>query len=261
MTAPEQKYDDVVFDAIDIGLILLDADRRVVGWNVWMEAASGISRADCRGPASRRICFPATVPPRLTTAISHALELGASGLVTHSLHSSDLPAAHARGAKAPPQHFHPPARQPTEPRMPAADRRCHRRRRPRTHPARAPERALRCRCRRRPGRDPDARCGRRDPAGQSGGGARIRLRLGRTHRPVDGLPARAARRVEQGLQRHPRRRRPSAGRSSSRPAARTERRATSRPRRRAGRARAAPSSRPSCATSTSGAWPSTRCAC
>ena len=25
-------------------LIVLDADRRVVGWNVWMEAASGIAR-------------------------------------------------------------------------------------------------------------------------------------------------------------------------------------------------------------------------
>ena len=54
---------------------------------------------------------------------------------------------------------------------------------------------------------------------------------------------------------------PSAGRSSSRPAARTERRAISRPRHRAGRARVVPSSPPSCATSTNGAWPSMRCVC
>ena len=98
MTAPEQKRDDAVFDAVDIGLILLDADRRVVRWNVWMEAASGISSAAAGG---RRLdeLFPDHGSPRLTTAISHALELGASGLVTHSLHSSIFPLRTHAGRK------------------------------------------------------------------------------------------------------------------------------------------------------------------
>ena len=146
-------------------------------------------------------------------------------------------------------------------RMPAADRRRHRRGGPRTHPARAPERALRCRCRQRARRDPDARCRGHDPARQSGGGAGIRL-------PADELIGQSMAfllerhgRVEQGLQGASSTARTSAVRSSSRRGARTARRAISRPRRRAGRARDGPSSPPSCATSTSGAWPSRRCAC
>ena len=35
--------------------------------------------------------FPGRIPPRLATAISQALELGASSLVTHSLHPAMLP--------------------------------------------------------------------------------------------------------------------------------------------------------------------------
>ena len=67
MTAPEQKPDDVIFDAIDIGLIVLDADRQVVGWNVWMEAASGIARLAAKGRHLDEL-FPGSVPPRLATA-------------------------------------------------------------------------------------------------------------------------------------------------------------------------------------------------
>ena len=98
MTAPEQKRDDVVFDAIDLGLILLDADRRVVGWNVWMEAASGIPRTAATGRCLTDL-FPGQLSPRLATAISHALELGASGLVTHSLHASIFPLRTHSGRK------------------------------------------------------------------------------------------------------------------------------------------------------------------
>ena len=55
-----------------------------------MENASGISDAAARG---RRLdeLFPGRIPPRLATAISQALELGASSLVTHSLHPAILP--------------------------------------------------------------------------------------------------------------------------------------------------------------------------
>ena len=49
MTVPEHDYGGGVFDAIDTGLILLDGDRRVVGWNAWMAGASGIATAAARG--------------------------------------------------------------------------------------------------------------------------------------------------------------------------------------------------------------------
>ncbi len=90
MNAPDRKVVSGVFDAIDLGLILLDGDRRVIGWNAWIENASGISDAAARG---RRLdeLFPGRIPPRLATAISQALELGASSLVTHTLHPAILP--------------------------------------------------------------------------------------------------------------------------------------------------------------------------
>jgi PAS domain S-box-containing protein len=98
MTAPEQKVDGGVFDAIDVGLIVLDAGRRVVGWNVWMEAASGIPAAAAKGRPLDEL-FPGQISPRLATAISQTLELGASGLVTHSLHSSIFPLRTRSGRK------------------------------------------------------------------------------------------------------------------------------------------------------------------
>ena len=89
MTAPEPDLPDTLFDVIDVGLILLDGEQRVAGWNGWMEHASGISEAAARGRRFEEV-FPGT-PPRLRTAISHALELGASSLITHSLHPTVFP--------------------------------------------------------------------------------------------------------------------------------------------------------------------------
>ena len=43
MFGQEDELSGAVFDALDIGLILLDSDRRMVAWNAWLEASSGIS--------------------------------------------------------------------------------------------------------------------------------------------------------------------------------------------------------------------------
>ena len=68
-------------DAVDLGLILLDGDRRVIGWNAWIEKASGIANDAARRHRLDEL-FPGRIPPRLQTAISQTLELGASSLVT-----------------------------------------------------------------------------------------------------------------------------------------------------------------------------------
>ena len=49
MIAPEPEPAGTLFDVIDVGLILLDGEQRVAGWNGWMEHASGISEAAARG--------------------------------------------------------------------------------------------------------------------------------------------------------------------------------------------------------------------
>jgi PAS domain S-box-containing protein len=85
----EVEIPDAVLDALDLGLIVLDADRRVVAWNAWLVSASGIS---FQGAAGRRMedLFPASDLHRLTSAITEALGSGASRLLTHSLHPALL---------------------------------------------------------------------------------------------------------------------------------------------------------------------------
>ncbi|MCW5734380.1 MAG: PAS domain S-box protein [Enhydrobacter sp.] len=78
-----------IHDTIDIGLVLLDGDRRIVGWNAWMEIASGLSGAAVRGRRLDEV-FP-DAPVRLSTAVAEALEFGASSLITHSLHPAVFP--------------------------------------------------------------------------------------------------------------------------------------------------------------------------
>ena len=90
MNAPDRNGVSGVFDAVDLGLILLDGDRRVIGWNAWIANASGILGAGARGHRLDEL-FPGRIPARLATAISQALELGASSLVTHTLHPAILP--------------------------------------------------------------------------------------------------------------------------------------------------------------------------
>jgi PAS domain S-box-containing protein len=90
MTAADRARRTAVFAAIDIGLISLDREKRIVGWNAWMEAASGRSAADALGRRLDEV-FPGRIPSRLNTAIGHALELGASSVITHALHPAIFP--------------------------------------------------------------------------------------------------------------------------------------------------------------------------
>ena len=89
MNAPDRNGSSGVFDAVDLGLILLDGDRRVIGWNAWIAKASGIADSAAKGHRLDEL-FPGRIPPRLDMAISQALELGASSLVTHTLHPNLL---------------------------------------------------------------------------------------------------------------------------------------------------------------------------
>ena len=182
MNAPDRKVVSGVFDAIDLGLILLDGDRRVIGWNAWIENASGISGRRRQGPS------PGRAVSRQDSAATGDGDLAGTGAGRfqsgHAHASPGHPAvAHPSRPPAGTQHLRPPERQTARPALPAADPRRHRRGGARAHPARASERALRRRRRQRARHDPDPRCRRHDPARQPGGGAAVRLFTGRAHRP------------------------------------------------------------------------------
>ena len=73
-----------------LGLIVLDEDARVLGWNVWMAFAARIAAETALG---RRLdeLFPGITTPRLSAAVAEALTTGTSSLLTHSLHPGILP--------------------------------------------------------------------------------------------------------------------------------------------------------------------------
>lgn len=100
MSQSDCRTRDVVFDAIDAGLIILDADRRVLGWNQWMVASSGISAAAADRRALEAI-FPSLIAPgliapgvtasRLLTSVTDAAASGVSSVLTHTLNPALLP--------------------------------------------------------------------------------------------------------------------------------------------------------------------------
>jgi PAS domain S-box-containing protein len=79
-----------VFDAVNGGLILFDHDRRVVGWNAWMETASGHSEAEARGKRLDEI-FRGADPIRLVFAIEAAFTSRSSTILTHAINPVLLP--------------------------------------------------------------------------------------------------------------------------------------------------------------------------
>jgi PAS domain S-box-containing protein len=79
-----------VFDTIDAGLIIVDAEQRVVAWNVAFSAMCGIRAGTALG---RRLddVFPDGEAERLRYAIGAAFNSGASSFLTHALHARIFP--------------------------------------------------------------------------------------------------------------------------------------------------------------------------
>jgi PAS domain S-box-containing protein len=79
-----------LLDAINGGLIVLDHGRRVVGWNAWMETASGRSEQDTRGRSLAEI-FAGADLTRLVFAIQAALTSRSATILTHAINPALLP--------------------------------------------------------------------------------------------------------------------------------------------------------------------------
>jgi PAS domain S-box-containing protein len=90
MPGPDPVLRGAVFDDLDYGIIVLDADQRIISWNAWLTAASGLEAADCIGKGVDEV-FPHLRHGRLASAIREALESGASSVMSHSLHSAVFP--------------------------------------------------------------------------------------------------------------------------------------------------------------------------
>jgi PAS domain S-box-containing protein len=90
MSLDEPQIQDGVFDAIDAGLMILDADRRIVGWNHWMTLATAVPASATPGRTLDDV-FEGLISPRLIEAITDALASGVSSVLTQSLNRAALP--------------------------------------------------------------------------------------------------------------------------------------------------------------------------
>ena len=79
-----------ILDALNGGVVVLDDKERIIGWNRWMETASGQTGAQVQGKSLPEI-FPNINLKRLPSAIKAALQTGAPTIITHSLNPSLLP--------------------------------------------------------------------------------------------------------------------------------------------------------------------------
>ena len=90
MRSSESAFWGGVFDALDSGLIVLDSDGCVLTWNAWMTAATDMPLQDAVGMRLGQL-FPNASLRRLNAVVKDAIQLGASSLLTHSLHPNLLP--------------------------------------------------------------------------------------------------------------------------------------------------------------------------
>jgi PAS domain S-box-containing protein len=90
MSLDQGNCGKAVLDAINGGVIVLDPSERVIVWNDWMEAASGLPETRALGKRLADL-FPEADLKRLTSAIGAALVSSASTIITHALNPSLLP--------------------------------------------------------------------------------------------------------------------------------------------------------------------------
>jgi PAS domain S-box-containing protein len=73
-----------VFDTVDIGLIVLDREGRIVAWNEWMARVSRRPARDVLGKPLYDI-FPNVRSTRLPQVIDDSFQAGSSSILTHTL--------------------------------------------------------------------------------------------------------------------------------------------------------------------------------
>jgi PAS domain S-box-containing protein len=74
------------FDALDIGVIIIDECRCIVGWNDWIARVSGCARDAALGRALDDL-FPIISDTRLPAVIEDSFRFGSSSILTHSLNT------------------------------------------------------------------------------------------------------------------------------------------------------------------------------
>ena len=81
---------NVVFDNLNLGLIVLDKDFNILLWNGWMERHSGIEAARALN-ANFVTLFQQQLTPGFLRALSNTVSYGLPAMLSSALHRSLLP--------------------------------------------------------------------------------------------------------------------------------------------------------------------------
>jgi PAS domain S-box-containing protein len=73
-----------VFDTVDIGLVVVNSARAIVGWNEWIARVSRRTADEAVGKSLETI-FPEIQNTRLPSVVEDAFQVGSSSVLTHSL--------------------------------------------------------------------------------------------------------------------------------------------------------------------------------
>lgn len=79
-----------VIDRLEVGLIVLDGEQRIVHWNRWLAQRSGLPSEDMLGQ-SIFFAFPEALSSRLATAVEQAIQHGLPAILSPALHGTLLP--------------------------------------------------------------------------------------------------------------------------------------------------------------------------
>ena len=80
----------VVFDVSEVGMIVLDTDRKIVLWNAWISKTSHILPEVAIGATIDEL-FPQLVGTRVFQALQNALQQGMAALLSQALHKAPFP--------------------------------------------------------------------------------------------------------------------------------------------------------------------------
>ncbi len=96
MPVTDPDFLDGIVNALDLGIVILDNNKRVRTWNAWFAEASQVMAEAASGKPLSDV-FPGAQSVRLNSAIDATLNSGVSSILTHSLHPTLFPLKTAAG--------------------------------------------------------------------------------------------------------------------------------------------------------------------
>jgi PAS domain S-box-containing protein len=81
----------ILLDALDLGVVVLGADQRVIAWNAWLTSAAGIPREAAIGNRLQELFISTPEIRLLASAAAASVEFGTSRLFSHTLHPALFP--------------------------------------------------------------------------------------------------------------------------------------------------------------------------